>query len=365
MKTFAAVSLFVLGGLHAAQGAPAWAEEGRARPAPNAWELFAVAEATPPQEGALLLCQVDLSPGVRWDAFADPDLLVRMRLGASAGYAEESVFGPENSLSALVTTVAPRVAVSDRLRLTVFDRDVTELEYVGAAEARATQWPLRLQDRHFRAECRLASRDQLEPVAAPLLARAQGEAARLASGLRVVLSRADLGYPLVRVEEAREQVRQASRLLGWEDARVAQGVAALEAVEERWQRAREQAVAKEVASLPAAGADVEVEEGVYVRVESASCSARRGCTLRLHLANATKEPLALATTPKERGLFTSAQLVGPRVGRLVYARSKQESMPPGAEREVALVSDCEGDGCSAVPPLLRLGDGGALLRLTK
>ncbi len=346
---------------------PSWANRrGADVSAPESWELFSRAQGSGMTEGPrLLLCQVEVSHDRRWDCFADPDLEVVFRLGKLGASVDANVMGPDGSHSALVTMPAPQLPAKATVRLTVFDRDLTEKEYIGSAEASAAgPWPLRLEDRYFRAECRLAEPALLEPLVAPRLQQADLAVRGAMRELKVVLSARGLGYPAQRVELAQDAVREAARLVGWEDVRVNDRAAQVDALEVKWRELRAQAVLDGAAKLPAVETDVEVEDGVYTRVQGARCSARRGCEVTLVVSNRTTRALPLQATPARLGFLSGAELVGESVSRLAYARGQEQALPPGGERTVTLVCECVGL-CDAVPPLLRLGGDGALLRLRR
>jgi hypothetical protein len=242
----------------------------------------------------LLLCHAQIAgdgflslglgqPGPRWDTFGGPDTRFRLTVGTAHPI---ELWGPEDHWDSYVSIPRLTLHRADKLRLDVWDRDVTTDEKIGQTELRwQGDLPIVFRGRWFQVTCNAVDAARATQLAAPMLQtidrkldemeqlkpdprrEAMGDFETGERGLEGHFKDSWFGkvrlYPL----------RYAAGALGWESPEIQARIERLRGARSGWHRRCQAAVEGLVGAGPPPGPWVPLLGG-EVRVASMICGAR-------------------------------------------------------------------------------------------
>ena len=256
---------------------------------PDAWETFRglAEDAVSLPATTVVLCQVSV-PSLRYDSFAGAELRVSLSVnGGPPGL----VNGPEDADVALVSFPVT-LSRGDRLTMTVWDRDFTELEFVGSGSVvLGASLPVSFTKSPFKATCRGLPEAMTLTRQETTIARVDAALDALTPQPLVQLVAENLGRPDRERRELDEALNAAGAWQSWNRPALAERLRRSHTIEARWTRAVTDQIATQLTQLPKAGEPIVLQAGVLdVTVGALRCVHGR-CSLTLEFTNLSEQPL--------------------------------------------------------------------------
>ncbi len=317
-----------------------------------------------------------------FDELLAPDLRVTLRLGSTPMVTRR---GPEDHSEMYLSAPAVRLRQGDVVSVEVADRDVLIDEPLDFTQGRFEgAFPLELRSRHTWTGCVVMEPRQVDQRAPRYVAAMDKRLAELERA-RPHPMQPQWGYPGQRVEQARDELLALASLVGWEDGRVRERLARLDAFQARWDEAMKHAVRQMAERLPRAGGLERILGGrLMVRVLDTSCHHRAvsreqqmrpyypGCEVEVELMQEKGAPLVIHPSQSWRSNLPTATLIlhdgqmhqmEPGRVRLGGYSSRPVTLSPG--QTVTVVWQVKIDEGSSPPAMLWLSSNGrdSLLRL--
>ncbi|MDP3238236.1 MAG: hypothetical protein Q8N26_35920 [Myxococcales bacterium] len=293
----------------------------------DTWETFRSLE---PETTALpattvVLCEVSV-PRLRYDSFAGADLRVSLSVnGVSAGL----VNGPNDADWALAGFPVT-LARGDRLSLTVWDRDLTELELVGSGSVMlGATLPVTFTKSAFTATCRGVPEAMTLRRQEMTIAHVDASLAALTPLPAVRLSAANLGRPDRELRVLENALNAAGTWQGWTRPVLAERLRSAAALEAQWTRAVAAEIATQLERLPPAGQPVMLQAGVTEVTVGALRCVRGKCGLSLELHNLSAEALDRANSEVPEEAFDRAELISAGGDVVDFSFPAPRSAPDG------------------------------------
>ncbi|MDP1915437.1 MAG: hypothetical protein Q8L14_04265 [Myxococcales bacterium] len=293
----------------------------------DTWETFRGLE---PETMALpattvVLCQVSV-PRLRYDSFAGADLRVSLSVnGVSSGL----VNGPDDADWALAGFPVT-LARGDRMTLTVWDRDLTELELVGSGSVTlGATLPVTFTKSAFTATCRAVPEAMTLRRQETTMAHVDSALEALTPLPAVRLSAANLGRPDRELRGLDDALNAAGTWQGWKRPVLAERLRKAAAIETQWTRAVAAEIADQLERLPPAGEAVVLQAGVTeVKVGALRC-VRGKCALALEIHNLSAEAIDRESSAVPEEAFDRAQLFSETGGIVELTLPTATTRPDG------------------------------------